>query len=427
MTAVGVVIGTAAVVVLISLASGLQRSAVQDLSSIGSLTDIQVFPFQVLAPFGVQARQETVLNDRMLEEFRQLPGVVAVTPKEPLDAPAMLRFNRLVGGANIVGIDPRELARLGLPVARGTARLGGGQVILGAHVAQMLSEPARSVSRPAGGPSSPVRPLGGSGRASPPPDLMGQTLLLEVFRWTEEGQEMKRTLRLRVVGVLEKTGGSDDYTVFMALPEVLELKGWYAGQHVNTARDGYSQVLVKVARPQDTLAVEREITRRGFYAYSATSVLREINSFFLVIQGILGGIGAIALVVAAFGIANTMLMSIYERTREIGLMKALGATNRDVMAVFLAEAGSIGFLGGVGGVLLGLLLGGLIDVVARTYLMAQAAQSGAVSDTMSVLIHTPAWLPILALLFATGVGVLSGLYPATRAAALNPIAALRYE
>lgn len=424
MTAIGVVIGTAAIVVLISLASGLQRSAVRDLSSIGSLTDINVFSMSVLAPFGVPNRErEAVLNDSALNEFRRLPGVVAVTPRESLNAPATLRLNRLSGWAEVVGIDPGELDRLGFSVARGTARLGGGQVIVGARVAENLTGPMAPapMARPVSGPKPPTR------RAQPPPDLLGQTLLLEVARFTEDGQELERTVRLRVVGVLEKTGGQDDYTVFMALSEVLDLKGWYQGRPVNIARDGYTQALVKVSSPRETQRVEQEIIRRGFYAYSAAAVLREINSFFLVIQGILGGIGAIALLVAALGIANTMLMSIYERTREIGLMKALGATNRDVMAVFLAEAGGIGLLGGIGGVLLGALLSGLIDLVARTYLMAQAAQSGAVPDSFSSLAHIPPWLPVFALAFAAGVGVLSGLYPAIRAAALNPIAALRYE
>lgn len=409
MTAIGVIIGTAAVVVLISLAAGLQQSALRDLSSIGSLTDINVYPMRALAAFGAPiAGREGVLDDRALSEFRKLPGVVAVTPREPLSAPAMLRYGRLTGGSQILGTEPNQIDRLDFPVASGAARLGGGQVIMGARVAESFFDPQGR-------------------RVSQPPDLLGQTLQLVLSRFTEDGQWVERTVRLRVAGVLEKTGGADDYTVFMSLQEVLELNGWYAGRRVNPARDGYNQVLVKVARPDQVAAVEREILRKGFYAYSAHSVLQQVNSFFLVVQGILGGIGAIALLVAAFGIANTMLMSIYERTKEIGLMKAVGATNRDVMSVFLAESGSIGLLGGVGGVLLGVLLSGTINIVARTYLMAQAAQSGTVSETALSFVHMPFWLPIFAVLFATGVGVLSGVYPATRAASLNPIAALRYE
>lgn len=411
MTAIGVVIGTAAVVVLISLAAGLRQSALRDLSSIGSLTDINVYPMGALAPFGVpaQSSRAEVLNDRTLAEFRKLPGVVAVTPKEPLIGGAELRYKRLLGSSQILGIDPSQVEHLGFQVAGGTARLGGGQVIIGARVGESFFDPIR-------------------GPVQEPLDLLGQTIQLTIMRTDNEGNPVERTVRLRVAGVLKKTGGEDDYTVYMSLQDVLELNRWYAGRPLNPGRDGYSRALIKVESPDQALSVEREVTRRGFFAYSARSTLESLNQFFLIIQGIFGGIGAIALLVAAFGIANTMLMSIYERTREIGLMKAIGATNRDVMSVFLAEAGGIGMLGGIGGTLLGIALGWIVNLVARTYLMAQAAQQGALSaEPLSSLIYTPFWLPVFAILFATGVGVLSGLYPATRAASLNPITALRYE
>jgi putative ABC transport system permease protein len=262
-----------------------------------------------------------------------------------------------------------------------------------------------------------------------PPDLQGQALQLILTKMGDDGRPVERVVRLRVTGVLEKSGGQNDYSVFLALNDVLELNGWFAGRRPNPGRDGYSEVLVKVATSEQVLAVEQEVTRLGFFAYSARSMLQQLNVLFLAIQGVLGGIGAIALIVAAFGIANTMTMAIYERTREIGLMKAVGATNRDVMSVFLAEAGSIGLLGGLGGVMVGVGLGALIDLVASTYLAAQAVQQGgaAASDVSISLIYTPLWLPLFAIVFATLVGVASGLYPAMRAAALNPVAALKYE
>jgi putative ABC transport system permease protein len=414
MTAIGVVIGTAAVIVLVSLAVGLQRTATQDVGSVGDLTEITVFSPSFVRAIGGspgQVRKEDVLNDRTLAGFRAIPGVVAVTPREPLMGGGTLRLKRLLGGAQVVGLDPTQVERLDFALAGGTSRLGRWQALVGTRVPESFYDPQAR---------RPVRK---------PPDLQGQALQLILTKMGDDGRPVERVVRLRVTGVLEKSGGQNDYSVFLALNDVLELNGWFAGRRPNPGRDGYSEVLVKVATSEQVLAVEQEVTRLGFFAYSARSMLQQLNVLFLAIQGVLGGIGAIALIVAAFGIANTMTMAIYERTREIGLMKAVGATNRDVMSVFLAEAGSIGLLGGLGGVMVGVGLGALIDLVASTYLAAQAVQQGgaAASDVSISLIYTPLWLPLFAIVFATLVGVASGLYPAMRAAALNPVAALKYE
>jgi putative ABC transport system permease protein len=411
MTAIGVVIGTAAVVVLVSLAAGLQRTATQDVGSLGDLTKITVYSRSYVSPGGSgSAREEKVLNDQTLAEFRRIPNVVAATPQESLMGSGMLRLNRLTGNAQIVGLDPTQVTRLDLPLARGTDRLGRWQVLAGARVAEGFYDPQAR---------RPVKDL---------PDLQGQALQLVLSRVGEDGNPVERVIRLRVTGVLEESGGQDDHRLYLGLNDMLELNSWLIGHRPNPSRDGYQQALVKVATTEHVLAVEREIRSQGFYAYSPRSMLQELNILFLVIQGVFGGIGAIALIVAAFGIANTMTMAIYERTREIGLMKAVGATNRDVMSIFLAEAGSIGLLGGIGGVLLGTGLGALIDLIAGTYLAAQAVQSGANASDVSIsLIHTPLWLPIFATAFAALVGVASGVYPAMRAAALSPVAALKYE
>ncbi|HDQ73932.1 MAG TPA: ABC transporter permease [Chloroflexi bacterium] len=413
MTAIGVIIGTAAVVVLISLASGLQRSATQDLGDVYDLTRITVFPASFLRSFGgSQARpDEGVLDERALDAFRDLPGVQAVTPWVGLSGVPVLRLNRLTSNVQVVGLDPRAMDALSFDLASGMDRLGRWQAVVGARIGETFYNPQQAPQQRQAGERL---------------DLQGQSLQLTLSRLGDDGRPVERTVRLRVVGVLAETGGQDDYTLFLAVNDVLELNSWHTGARVNPGRDGYNQALVKVASIDQVLSVEQEILNRGFFAYSLRSTLQQLNVFFLVIQGVFGGIGAIALIVAAFGIANTMMMSIYERTREIGLMKAVGATNRDVMAVFLAEAGAIGFLGGLGGVLLGVGLGLLGDFLAGTYLAAQAVQSGGAGVDISIL-HTPLWLPIFALLFSIVVGVISGIYPAVRAASLSPIAALKYE
>jgi len=167
------------------------------------------------------------------------------------------------------------------------------------------------------------------------------------------------------------------------------------------------------------------ISEMKFMAITPQSFVQGINSLFTIIQLIFGGVGAISLLVAAIGIANTMTMAILERTREIGLMKAVGASNRDVLSIFLGEAAGIGFIGGLGGVILGWTGGRLLNIVALSYLAGRAAEGG--GPPPSVAVFTPPWLPPAALVFATLVGLLSGLYPALRAATLVPVSALKYE
>ena len=173
------------------------------------------------------------------------------------------------------------------------------------------------------------------------------------------------------------------------------------------------------------LEITDVITGMGYQAYTPQSFVQGIDNFYLVLQVIFGGVGAIALLVAAIGIANTMAMAILERTREIGLMKAIGATNREVLLTFLGEAAGIGFLGGLGGVIVGWLAGQVLNVLAMVYLAGQTAQQGGPPPSLAA--STPLWLMVFALIFATLIGLLSGIYPALHAATMVPVNALKYE
>lgn len=413
MTALGVLIGTTAVILLVSLGIGLQRFAMQDIGSIGELTEINVFSPTGMGGFVVGSasgpREQAVLNERTLNSFRELPGVVAVTPMVNLRTGAELRLKQYSAYASIIGIDPREIKNLNFEASSGILRLGKWQAFVGDRVADTFRDPRTRRS------------------LEETPDLQGQTLQLTVTKVGESGEVLQRQIRVRITGVLEPSGGSKDYSLYLALNDVMELNNWATGRRVNLNAEGYDQVLVKIESPQQVQAVEQVIMMRGFPAYSAQSTLRSVNQLFAVIQLVLGGIGGVALVVAGVGIANAMIMAIYERTREIGLMKAVGARNRDVMFVFLGEAGAIGMLGGLGGAILGWLLGKVISLIGGSYLTAIAAQSGATDFEAPALAFTPIWLLLFAVLFSTFIGVVSGVYPALRATRLDPIAALRYE
>jgi len=217
-----------------------------------------------------------------------------------------------------------------------------------------------------------------------------------------------------------------DSQFFVTMDDLDAWNVWFNnGRRINRNKDGYNNVIVRAESPEVVMDVTQQINDMGFMAYSPQSTVEGINSFFVIMQIVFGGIGAIALLVAAIGIANTMTMAILERTREIGLMKAVGATNRDVLTIFLGEAAGIGFLGGLGGAGLGWIGGYILNVVSMQFLASQAQEQGYMSTSLSA--DTPLWLLLFAIIFATLVGFLSGLYPALRAATLEPVTALKYE
>jgi putative ABC transport system permease protein len=246
-----------------------------------------------------------------------------------------------------------------------------------------------------------------------------------LVKWAEDGSEIRKTIRSKITGVIAETRDTPDWTVYLPLADIDGFNGWVIGQPVDHNKTGYQELLVKAASVEEVLDIADQINALGFQAFTPQTFVQGITGFYTVIQVVFGAMGAIALLVAAIGIANTMTMAILERTREIGLMKAVGATNRHVLAVFLGEAAGIGFLGGLGGITFGWALGQVANVLVLAYLAGQSVQNGSPPPTAAV--STPAWLPIFSLIFATLIGLLSGLYPALSAATLSPIKALKYE
>jgi ABC-type antimicrobial peptide transport system permease subunit len=185
--------------------------------------------------------------------------------------------------------------------------------------------------------------------------------------------------------------------------------------------EGYDQAIVRVTDPIVMTDVRKALTERGFESFSIVDQLEQLRTVFLIINSALGLLGGISLLVASFGIANTMIMSILERTREIGIMKAIGAEDREIKLIFFVEAAVIGFAGGV----IGVLAAWGIDAVANrlAYRFILKPQGASYVDFFAL----PVYLWLGAILFAVLVSILAALYPAARAARIDPVKALRHD
>lgn len=421
LTAIGVVIGTAAVIVLVSFGIGLQENATRQLGNIGDLTRIDVMPgypplfYEEVKVIGGDGRpgggddQIKLLTPAAIAEIAAIPGVKAVLPRDYFNYGFRLQFGRLEGWGQLTAIEGNNLEPLGYTLRSGSLELGKGKAVIGGYLAKNFYDPNWRPGQP----------------TPTPPDLQDGSLRLTLLKWTNDGVEVKKLVRLEVVGVLAEEQAEQDSMIFVSMEDLTSWNEWAQGRRINRDKDGFNNLIVKCESADDVIPITKVITDMGYMAYNSQQYVKGITGFFTVMQIIFGGVGAISLLVAAIGIANTMTMAILERTREIGLIKALGGTNRDVLSIFLGEAAGIGFIGGLGGVLIGWGGGQIANAIAVAYLAQQAIDQGGPPPTVAVL--TPLWLPVFALIFATLVGLVSGLYPALRAATLVPVTALKYE
>jgi putative ABC transport system permease protein len=232
----------------------------------------------------------------------------------------------------------------------------------------------------------------------------------------------------RIVGIVERQSGAMMgifSQVMIPLAKAREMGGTDLANPQAILRQladkrVYNTVTVKVARAKDTEEVEKKIKDLGFNAFSIADVLQNQKRAFMLLDLLLGLVGSIALTVASLGIVNTMVMSILERTREIGIMKAIGGSDQDVRWIFLVEAALIGLMGGVFGVVLGWGVGRVINRVANYYMESQGVPA-------ANLFLIPWWLVTGAIGFALLVSLVAGSFPAMRAARLDPIQALRHD
>ncbi|MBN1504980.1 MAG: ABC transporter permease, partial [Candidatus Eisenbacteria bacterium] len=433
LTALGIMIGTGAIVSMVSFSVGMQREISEAVSSSGLLTTVYVTPGRGVSErtdpadaddagreeeqSGVGAADSTgrdpAIDDSLLARISALDGVMHAFPLVAF--PAILTRGRHQAFATVSGLPTvvNESTRKRLNAGATFVSETDSSLIATASLARRLGVSPDSLSAPVPVTLS-VAAL--SGKPSP---LMAFGLGMPFER---------RTYRLNLVGVLKQgmmgpAGRTDAYIPLGIARDVstFALRGAQEIlRNISAQSGGYPGAEVHVAKLEDVERVVRQVEGMGLSTFSISEQLKEMRTVFVVMSGFLGAIGGVALFVGCLGIMNIMLISVFERTRDIGVMKSVGARQRDVLNLFVIEAGMVGVVGGLSGVLLGL---GVAEVANR--LMFAFVVKGEMPYHQ--LYSIPAWLAAGAVGLAVGVSVLAGLYPARRAARLDPVAALRYE
>ncbi len=451
LTTLGITVGVASLVAMLSLGAGLQHLADQRLSQSGLFNAVIVSPRNGFGDFGgaTTRNQSPVVTPRQLDDVARdqigkLPHVTEVYPN--IRFPTEIYFNGSPYPTTVAGIPMSDSSDGAFDGMTGKFFSSGS-----ADEAILQSEFARQLIAGAS-PNTP--PNAHAGSTSPEltaelNSLLGKEITV---RYAErqplvqpagtplsndaEGDApggfslVPHQLNLRIVGIVETepaSGLAGPGQGRLLIPErVAEKLSAAQGSDLRALLSGggsqttYQSLTVRVANASEVERAESAIKDMGFSAFSLLDATRNLRVVFAVFDLLLGIFGSLALIVASLGIINTLVMAILERRREIGVLKALGAADRDIKGLFFAEAGVMGVLGGICGVVFGWLIGRALNLGTNIYL----ARLSLPSATISVV---PLWLVISAIIFAVIVSLAAGIYPASRAAKLNPIEALRYE
>ncbi len=405
LSTVGVTVGILTLVTMLSLGVGVQREITQAFQGAG-LETVRIRPVtEESTSFSLYAepKRKVLITPELVEEMRARDDVVAANPH--MDVPWSANVSLQVGDEMVqASVDevswiPNE------PFSQAPDLAAGRELIPGAPGEIYVS-------------SDTLAALGHEGQAAIDA-LVGQEVALVLKAPRGDTQAFP----LRVVGVFHPNYGIDGpyFDAHINMPDSLALKAWWYNDPDILEHEGYDALTVKAASLNDAVQIVEQLEERGFQVTSVKMMLDMVNKSMVVLQTMLGSVGGLALFVASIGIANTMVMAIYERTKEIGVLKAVGASPGDIRLLFVAEASLIGLLGGIIGTVGGWLLGLGLNEAILAYLEWKEIP---VTGTFFVV---TGWLVALAMAFATVIGLLAGLYPAARAARLDPVEALRHE
>ncbi len=415
LTVIGVVIGTISIVVMVSIGIGVNQSFDETIMQSGSMTIIRVQKYGSIYDDDGNwiGSKEQVLNDSVVEQIRGVEHVKAVTPV--INKYIRLESGKYSNGCNLYAMDCEVFEAFEFPA------LQYGSYPTKEHPATIVLSP-----------ESMQRFYYYSGRKHEEKDIDPLTDKVKMKFQEYQTHPRKKAFELMFtdVAMMEQTDNWEySYNIYMDLDYFREIWTQYANTLTLEDRkkavasiETYEEIKINVDNVKNVSQVQDDIEKLGYATYSEMQYLEPLKETSRMLQMVLGAIGSIAMVVSAINIANTMVMSIYERTKEIGIMKVLGCLVRDIKRQFLLEAGLIGLLGGIVGIIFSYVLSHLINKYGSGIMGSIVG-----TETTGALSVIPFWLPFAAAAFGMLVGILSGYFPARRATRIRAIEAMRTE
>lgn len=432
LTVLGVVIGITSIVVMVALGNGLKVSMMENITQYSSITQISVNSNSYYG--NTDDSEEKFLDDALIEEILAMEHVTAVHPE--LEVTVLAKTGKYMSHLWLRGVTEEALADMKIEVAQGSLPKAGEEMAIFYGNNLILDFYVEKTG---------VHPYWENNEV-PDIDLMNDTIFIiydtNAYWNSQSGSsESDPSTQKRAKKYITPTAGimagepgvwemhsSDVYCEIEALKA--QLKSVFKKSPIPdqpTRKNGkpyneifYSRLTVQVDEMEHVAAITQAINDMGYDAYNDAEWIESEMQQMDMIQMVLGAIGAVSLLVAAIGITNTMMMSIYERTKEIGVMKVLGCNIHNIQALFLMEAGFIGFIGGLIGVGFSVGLSFLIN-----HLLASSGMGNSMGIANVCVI--PIWLPPLSILFAIIIGMVAGFLPSLRAMRLSPLAAIRNE
>ena len=471
LTTMGVIVGVAVIVTMVSFGLGLQRNMLSRFKALDLFNEIQVFGRSLgslvasRTPTNSQrddndrrdrhsrlkdVQPTRILDEAAIAEIAKIPGVAYVEPS--LTIYTYVRTNghsqvESIGGASV----PNASSRFhDFSAGQMLSSASADEAVVNETFARDFGfeKPADAIGKTIeflAPPDDTKKEAGKEEKAEEePPTFFGLPLEEDISSDTQGSGLVAK--QFRIVGVLNsevKEGAGQGgirglfpgARIYIPLPaarqwslehrnpmsQVALALARQTGSLGNNETEGYDSAVIRVDDPLALTAVRKRLQELGFSSFSIVDQLEQFRTVFLIIDSVLGLLGGISLLVASFGIANTMIMSILERTREIGIMKAIGAEDREIKLIFFVEAAVLGLFGGF----IGVLAAWAIDAIANrlAYRFILKPQGASFVDFFSL----PLWLSVGAILFALVVSILAALYPAARAARIDPVRALRHD